>query len=63
MQVPPAVSYLLFFIRFMKVTEYLFYHNWIFDACYDLNHTSALMTGFYICHKDPFEGTVNLTAI
>jgi hypothetical protein len=37
------------------VTKYLLDHQWIFDARYNLNRTTALLTGFNVDVKNPFK--------
>jgi hypothetical protein len=37
------------------VTEYLLDYQWIFDARYNFNRTTALFTGFYFYPKNPFK--------
>jgi hypothetical protein len=40
------------------MTEYLLDHQWVFDARYNLNRTTALLTGFNVYVKNPFKSVV-----
>ena len=39
----------------IQVTKYILDYQWIFDARYNFNRTTALFTGFYFYPKNPFK--------